>query len=132
MSLFRPRTTDDANPVPNFYSKAAPPASTPGPGTDPAACASIGSTGDLHASRPQTVVRQVSQAVFDLADSDHDGAITRDEYVRLMNQAFGLPTDEMGEAFDSAAADGTARLRTGPAHGRHRPLRRPSRPNSPP
>jgi Ca2+-binding EF-hand superfamily protein len=48
-----------------------------------------------------TKIRAVAQALFDLADLDRDGAISREDYIQVMTQAFRLPEQEAGIAFDS-------------------------------
>ncbi|MBB5867440.1 Ca2+-binding EF-hand superfamily protein [Allocatelliglobosispora scoriae] len=53
--------------------------------------------------------RPAVKAVLDLADVDGDGALSRDEFVRIQN-AFGTADDQIDEAFRRMDTDGDGRL----------------------
>lgn len=54
--------------------------------------------------------RPVAQAFLTLADSDGDGIVSRKEFIQAMNQAFRLPEEDAGRAFDSLDPDGAGCL----------------------
>ncbi|WP_061290267.1 EF-hand domain-containing protein [Herbidospora cretacea] len=61
-------------------------------------------------------VQPVSQAFLQLADTDGDGVISREEYVATMNSAFGLSHEDGHHAFDQLDTEGKGALSFGEVH----------------
>ncbi|MFF8279830.1 EF-hand domain-containing protein [Streptomyces lateritius] len=57
----------------------------------------------------EEVCRAALGSLFDLADTDADGALDRDEFTRL-REALGNPADNAGAAFDALDTDSDGRV----------------------
>lgn len=55
-------------------------------------------------------VRPVADTLLTLADADQDDVISKLEYVRILHDAFRVPEDEAGEAFDTLDPEGKGKL----------------------
>ncbi len=55
-------------------------------------------------------LRPVAQGFMTIADANHDGTVTRDEFVVCMTNAFRVPTPAAGLAFDAIDRDHNGNL----------------------